>query len=167
MKNLFTAIILGIALASVSFAQADKSSKPRIAVIEFSDTTGAMLYEAKRQLQASIAFGMVKGHDFYVPDVRNTREATQGGGAAASIGKKLGVEYVLTGSVREYSTTTGKMTVRVELISVAYGKTKYSTEISEQSARPMTGNAGHAEMSAKVVKPLVQDLVSKLKALGL
>jgi hypothetical protein len=45
MKNLFTAIILGIALASVSFAQADKSSKPRIAVIEFSDTTGAMSYE--------------------------------------------------------------------------------------------------------------------------
>ena len=164
MKNLFTAIVLGIALASVSFAQADKSSKPRIAVIEFSDTTGVMSYEGKRQLQASIAFEMVKGRDFEVPDVRNTRFATQGGGTVVSIGKKLGVDYVLTGSVIEYSTTAGKMTVRTQLIKVATGKSVLSGDTDGQSTRPMTGNAGHAEMSAKVAKPLIQELVASIKA---
>jgi TolB-like protein len=167
MKNIFTAIILGIALAGVSFAQADKSTKPRIAVLEFADASGAMTAEAKRQLQASIAFELVKHGDFEVPDVRNTRAATQGGGTAASIGKKLGVEYVLTGSVIEYSTTTGRMTVRTQLIQVATGKVKLSGDTSEQSARPMTGNAGHAEMSAKVVKPLIQKLAASIKAADL
>ena len=167
MKNLFTAIILGIALVGVSFAQADKSSKPRIAVLEFSDTSGNMTAEAKRQLQSSIAFELVKGRDFEVPDVRQTRAATQGAGTAISIGKKLGADYVLTGSVVEYSTTEGRMTVRTQLVKVGTGHLVLSNDNSAQSTRPMTGNAGHAEMSAKVVKPLIQKLAATLKAAGL
>src|SRR5688572_25742967 len=102
MKNLFTAIALGIALAGVSFAQterADKSTKPRIAVIEFSDKSGTMTAEAKRQLQSSIAFALVKDREFEVPDVRQTRAATGiadvGTSTAVRIGKLLGVNYVL------------------------------------------------------------------------
>src|SRR5262245_39884084 len=102
MKNLLTAIILGIALAGVSFAQADKSSKPRIAVIEFTPGPNAssMTFEAKRHLQASISYSLAETRMFHVPDVRNTREATQsslpalnGEGStstAVKIGKLLG-----------------------------------------------------------------------------
>jgi TolB-like protein len=167
MKKLFTAIILGIALASVSFAQADKSSKPRIAVLEFSETTGAMSPEAKRQLQASIAFRLVKGHDFEVPDVRNTRYATQGGGSIVSIGKKVDAEYVLTGSVIEYSNTEGRMTLRTQLYSVATGKIVLSGDTTGVSTGKLNPNAGHAEMAAKVVKPTIEALVAKIKAAGL
>lgn len=167
MKNLFTAIILGIVLAGVSFAQADKSRKPRIAVIEFKDVSGTMSFEAKRHFQASIAFALVKNREFYVPDVRNTREATKAGGAAIGVGKELRVDYVLTGSVIEYSTTTGKMTVRMELLSVAYGKVKLTREISEQSTTPITGRSGHAEMAAKVAKPLIEKLKATLTSANL
>jgi len=75
MKNIFTALILGIVVAGVSLAQSDR---PRIAVVEFKDATGVMFYEAKRHLQASIAYELVKKRDSFVPDVRNTREATPG-----------------------------------------------------------------------------------------
>ena len=167
MKNLLTAIILGIALASVSFAQADKSSKPRIAVLEFSDASGVMTAEAKRQLQASIAFRLMKTNEFDVPDVRNTRAASQGGGTVASIGKKVGADYVLTGSVIEYSREAGRMTVRTQLISVATGKVKLSGDTSGQSPKPLNGSAGHTEMFAKVAKPMIEELVSKIRAAGL
>ena len=161
MKNLFTALILGLALAGVSLAQ---SGKPRIAVLEFSDATGAMSYEAKRQLQASISFELVKKREFEVPDVRNTREMTQGGGTATSIGKKLGVDYVMTGSVIEYSTTAGRMTVRTQLIEVATGKVKLSGDTTGQSVRAMPINSGHAAMSVMVAKPLIQKLTDSIRA---
>jgi TolB-like protein len=172
MKNLFTAIILGIALAGVSFAQADRSTKPRIAVIEFSTgpNASAMTAEAKRQLQASIAFALVKNREFEVPDVRNTRAATQGGGTAVSIGKKLGVDYVLTGTVTEYAPNPGgrgQMTVRTQLIKVGTGKVILSGDTTAESSGVMTSSAGHAEMSAKVVKPLIQKLKATLSAAGL
>ena len=170
MKNLFTAVILGLVLAGASFAQ---SSKPRIAVIEFSTGPNAsgMTAEAKRQLQASIAFELVKKREFDVPDVRNTRAATPGGDISTStavrIGKQLGVGYVLIGSVMEYSTTRGQMTVRTQVVDIATGQVRLSGETTGESSSPMTSNAGHAEMSAKVVKPLIQNLVSSIKALGL
>lgn len=166
MKNLFTVIILGMALASVSFAQSEKSSKPRIAVLEFSTGPNAavMTAEAKRQLQSSIAFELVKKREFEVPDVRNTRAAT---GTAAKIGKQLGASYVLMGSVMEYSTVDGRMTIRTQLIEVATGKVKLSDDWSAQSASAMSGKAGHAEMSLKVVKPLIQKLTASLKAADL
>ena len=167
MKNLFTAIVIGIALAGVSFAQADKSTKPRIAVIEFSDASGAMTAEAKRQLQSSIAFELVKKRDFDVPDVRNTRAVTSGPNvspsAAVKIGKLLGVNYVLIGSVTEYSTTAGQIVLRTQLIDVATGRAKLSGDTTGQSTSAMTRNAGHAEMSAKVVKPAIQKLTASIK----
>ena len=93
MKNLLTTIILGIALAGGSFAQS--SSKPRIAVLEFSTgpNASAMTAEAKRQLQSSIAFALVKKQDFEVPDVRNTRAATGSGdvGTSAAVRRERGI----------------------------------------------------------------------------
>ena len=172
MRNILTAIILGIAFASVGFAQAGTSSKPRIAVIEFKPEPKAssMSYEAKRLLQANIASAFMKTRVLDVPDVRNTRAATPGPdvspSAAVKIGKKLGVDYVLIGSVLEYSPNPlgrGQMVIRTQLVNVATGKVKVSGETTAQSAREMTISAGHAEMSAKVVKPLVEKLTATIK----
>ena len=190
MKSLFAAIILGIALATVSFAQtvskgptdpqrADKSTKPRIAVIEFSPGPNAssMTFEAKRHFQASIAFSLVNTRQFDVPDVRNTRAATQssldainGEGStstAVRIGKLLGVNYVLTGSVGEYNTHAGRAVVKARLIEVATGKVKYSGEVTQQSTSAITGRAGEAEMMTKVLKPYIASLTASIRAAGL
>jgi TolB-like protein len=169
MKNLFTAIILGIALAGVSFAQSDK---PRIAVIEFKPEAKAssMSHEAKRLLQANIASAFMKTRVIDVPDVRNTRALTPAPdvspAAALKIGKKLGVDYVLIGSVVEYTPNPfgrGQMAIRTQLVDVATGRVKVSGETSATSSGNMTGSAGHAEMSAKVVKPLVEKLTASIR----
>lgn len=181
MKNIFTAFILGIALASVSLAQASSkeaqraggSSKPRIAVVEFTPGPNAsgMTAEGKRQLQASIAFSLFETRRFDVVDVRNTRAATQadlsainGGSTAAAVkvGKLLGVNYVLTGTVTEYDTKGGQVTLKTRLIEVATGKVKYSGETTGQSTRAMTARAGVAEMMSKVVKPAIEKLTARL-----
>ena len=166
--KIFAAFILGVILAGTSMAQ---SGKPRVAVVEFKDATGVMTYEAKRQLQASITFEMVKNRDFEVPDVRNTRAATPGPDvsvpAAVKIGKQMNAGYVLIGTVTEYSATAGKMAVRTQLVNVANGKVVLSGETTGETARRMTPNAGHAEMSAKVVKPLIQKLFATLVAANL
>ena len=117
MKSIFTAVILGIALAGVAAAQGtvNGTAKAKIAVVEF--TPGAnvagMTAEAKRQLQASTAFALTETKRFEVVDVRNTRAASQADlaaingtatSAAVKLGKQLGVSYVLTGTVSEYDT---------------------------------------------------------------
>lgn len=167
MKKLFTAIILGIALAGVSMAQ----SKAKVAVVEF--TPGAyaagMTAEAKRQLQASIAFALTETKRFDVVDVRNTRSATNanlaaingdGTSAAVKAGKGLSVGYILTGTVTEYN-TKGSATIKARLIEVATGKVKYSGEITQQSTSAMR-TTGAAEMQTKVLKPAIEKLTDEL-----
>jgi hypothetical protein len=77
MKNLLTTIILGIVLAGVSLAQS--SSDVKAAVVEF--TPGAnvsgMTPEAKRQLQASLAFALKNSKKFDIVDVRWTRNESE------------------------------------------------------------------------------------------
>ncbi|MEQ1765213.1 MAG: hypothetical protein ABL984_18945 [Pyrinomonadaceae bacterium] len=174
-KNIFTAIILGIALASVSFAQGARSSAGvKTAVVEFTPGPNApgMTAEAKRHLQASIAASLNNTRRFDVYDVRHTRTASQpdlasvngtSTAAAVRVGKQLGVNYVVTGTVVEYN-TKGTGTIKFRVVEVATGKVKYSGEVSEQATMKMTGNAAAAEMQAKVLKPMVQKLTAALLA---
>ena len=178
MKNFFTAAILATVLAGISLAQTSSkggSSKARIAVVEFTPGPNAsgMTAEAKRQLQSSIAFSLFETRRFDVVDVRNTRAATQADlsainsgstAAAVKVGKQLGVSYVLTGTVAEYDTKGGQVTLKTRLIEVATGKVKFSGETSGQSASAMTARAGAAEMMSKVVKPAIERLTAKLTA---
>ena len=190
MKNFFTAIILGITFASASFAQnfslgtADLEpiglpNKTRIAVVEFTPGTNAsgMTAEAKRHLQASIAFSLFESGRFDVVDVRNTRSASQaslpsinGDGstaAAVKIGKQLGVGYILAGSVAEYNTKTGQFAMKTRLIEVATGRVKHSGQTTGQSGTAMSGRAGEAEMMSKVLKPAIKRLTADLVGLNL
>jgi hypothetical protein len=193
MKNLFTVIILGIALAGVSLAhtsseekagerQTGKAAGVRVAVIEFSPGPNAtgMTPEAKRQLQASLAFALVETDRFDIVDVRRTRAASQGdlaainGGsstaAAVKLGKELGVSYVLTGSVVEYTPKGadgfGLVILKTRLIEVATGKVKYAGETTQRSTSAMRTN-GAAEMQTKAMKPASEKLTMTLAGLKL
>lgn len=177
MKNIFTALILGIALAGISLAQGPSrgtSSKARTAVIEFTPGPNAagMTAEAKRQLQASTAFALMKSNRFDVVDVRWTRNESESDlaaingnastAAAVKVGKKLGVSYVLTGTVIEYN-TKGSATVRARLVEVATGKVRYSGEMTQRSTSEMR-TSGAVEMQTKVLKPYIEKLAADLAA---
>lgn len=193
MKNLFTAVILGIVFVGVSLAhtssekktgerQATKAAEAKVAVIEFSPGPNAsgMSPEAKRQLQASLAFALVESDRFDVVDVRRTRAASSsdlaainGGSvtaAAVKLGKQLGVSYVLTGTVVEYTPKGtdgfGRVILKTRLIEVATGKVKHAGETTQQSTSAMRTN-GAAEMQTKAMKPAIEKLTATLAGLGL
>ena len=193
MKNLFTVIIVVIALAGVSFAQisakekigkqiTDKTNAAKVAVIEFSPESNAsgMTAEAKRQLQASLAFALFESDRFDVVDVRRTRAASaddladiNGGSstvAAVKLGKQLGVSYVLTGTVAEYTPKGadgfGLVILKTRLIEVSTGKVKHAGETTQRSTSAMRTN-GAAEMQTKAVKPAIEKLTATLAELKL
>lgn len=183
MKNLLTAVILGIALAGAALAQTsskEKAVKPaevKLAVVEFSPGSNAsgMSAEAKRHLQAGIAAALEKTRKFDVADVRWTRNESQdnlaalNGGtstaAAVKLGKLLDVSYVLTGTVIEYTPKGadgfGTLVLKIRLIEVATGKIKHAGETTQQSTSEMR-TTGNAEMHAKTVMPAVKKLAAAI-----
>ena len=192
MKNLFTAVVLGVAFAGVSLAHtwseekagerhAGKAAEVKVAVMEFSPGPNAlgMTPEAKRQLQASLAFALVESDRFDVVDVRRTRAASaddlatlNGGSSAAAVklGKQLAVSYVLTGTVVEYTPkgadSFGLVILKTQLIEVATGKVKHAGETTQQSISAMRTN-GAAEMQTKAMKPAIEKLTATLAGLRL
>ena len=193
MKNLFTAVVLGIALAGISLAHASPEAqagehyapqavKVKVAVIEFSPGPNApgMTPEAKRHLQASLAFALFESDRFDVVDVRRTRAASQedlaaindgsSTAAAVKLGKLLGVNYVLTGIVAEYTPKGadgfGRVILKTRLIEVATGKVKHTGETTQRSTSEMRTN-GAAEMQTKAVKPAIEKLTATLAGLSL
>jgi TolB-like protein len=198
MKNIFVAVVLGIVLASVALAhassekniveektgeqQAAKAVAVKVAVIEFLPEPNAsgMTYEAKRQLQASLAFALFESHRFDVADVKRTRDASQGDlaainssastAAAVKLGKQLGVSYVLTGTVVEYTLKGadgfGRVILKTRLIEVATGKIKHAGETTQLTTSTMRTN-GAAEMQTKAIKPAIEKLTEALAGLRL
>jgi TolB-like protein len=179
MKKLFAAIGLGVVLTGAALAQTPskvstvKTGKTQMAVVEFTPGPNAsgMTAEAKRQLQASIAFRLMKTNQVHVVDVRHTRDASQADlaaingpstAAAVRVGKQLGVSYVLTGTVVEYN-TQGSATLKTRLVEVATGKAKHADEMAQQSTSKML-TGGDAEMMTKVLKPLILKLTDTLTA---
>jgi TolB-like protein len=175
-------VVLGLTTAAIaangdralSTAAAPKSARPRIAVLEFTPGTNAagMTYEAKRHLQASIAYSLASSGKFHVADVRNTREATQSdllelNGAASTdavvkAGQKLNVHFVLAGTITDYNTKTGHAILKTRLIDVDTGKVKHSAETIGQSTSEMSARAGEPEMMNKVLRPAIEKLTAGL-----
>jgi TolB-like protein len=172
MNKLFTSLVFGVMLAGVSLAQ-KQVGHTKAAVVEFTPGPNAsgMTAEAKRHLQASIAFSLEESLRFDIVDVRHTREASQGTlpavnndsstAAAVKVGKQLGVAYVLTGTVLEYTAKPGQAILRTRLVEVATGNVKYSGEIVQKATSPMR-TAGASEMQTKVLKPAVEKLTEAL-----
>ncbi len=173
MKNIFTAIVIGIALAGISYSQASTKG-PKTAVVEFSVAPGAssMTEQAKFGLHSQLSARLNNTRKFDVYDTRHTRRASQSDlaaingtstAAAVRIGKQLGVAFVVTGTVLEYDTKgTGK--VRARVVEVATGKVRYSGEVSETATMRMTGNGSAPEMQAKVMKPIIDKLTAAMTA---
>jgi TolB-like protein len=188
MKNLFRTIILGMAFAGVAFAQTSSKETPgnaaevKMAVVEFSPAAdfAGMTPEAKRQIQAAMAAALEKTRKFDIADVRWTRNESQdnlaalnGGGstaAAVRLGKKLGVRYVLTGSVEEYTIKGadgfGSLILKTRLIDVATGKVVHAVETTQRSTSKMS-TTGVAEMQAKTVMPAIKKLAAMIAELKL
>jgi TolB-like protein len=172
------ALVLGIASTGVSIAQS--SSKVKVAVTEFTPGPNApgMTVEARRHMQASLAFALFDTRRLDVVDVRRTRDASQadlatinGGSstaAAVRLGKQLGVSYVLTGTVEEYTPQGpdgfGRVRLRTRLIEVATGKVVHAGETTQRSTSAMrTTNA--AELHTKAVRPALESLAATLAGL--
>lgn len=185
MKKLFTVIILGIALAGASLAQTSKrenSAETKIAVVEYStgSNISGMTPEAKRQLQAGIASALEKSGKFDVTDVRWTRNESQdnlaalNGGtstaAAVKLGTRLGVSYVLTGNVTEYTLKDasgfGRIVFKSRLIEVATGKVVHTEETTQKSIEAMR-TTGVAEMHSRTVMPAIKKLSAIIAGLRL
>jgi curli biogenesis system outer membrane secretion channel CsgG len=130
-----------------------------------------MTAEGKRQLQTGIAASLANTRQFYVYDIRHTRTASQADlasinskastAAAGKLGKQLGVAYVLTGSVTEYTPkgadSHGSAAIDVRLIEVKTGKVKYAGDLSARSGKPMRTGA-QPEMQAYVWRPIIDQL---------
>lgn len=186
MKNFLTAVILGIALMGVSLAQTSSQEKtgerhpPKVAVVEFSPGPNAsgMTFEAKRHLQASLAFALHDSRRLHVIDVGWTRDASRSDlaaingdastAAAVKLGKQLGVSYVLTGTVVEYTPQGadgfGLVILRTRLIEVATGKVTHAGETTQRSTSAMRTN-GVAELHTKAVRPALEKLAATLVGL--
>lgn len=185
MKALTVSIVLCVASAGSALAQgqpresAGPLGKVDVAVVEFTPGANAsgMTAEAKRQLQASIAFSLTESDRFDVVDVRRTRAASRSAlsavnddastAAAVEVGRQLGVSYVLTGTVTEYTARGeggfGSATLRVRLVEVASGDVTYSGEIVQTGTSAMR-STGAAEMQTKVLNPAIEQLTAALVA---
>ena len=86
------------------------------------------------------------------------------------LGKQLGVSYVLTGTVAEYTPKGaddfGRVVLNTRLIEVATGKVKHAGETTQRSISAMRTN-GAAEMQTKAIKPAIEKLTAKLAELTL
>lgn len=181
MKNLLTAIVLGIVLAGVSLAQtSSKAAEVKMVVVEFSPGSNVeMTAEAKRQLQTGLAAALAKSSKVDVADVRHTRDASQenlaaingnSSTAAVKLGKKFDVKYVLTGTVTEYvpkdADGFGQVIFKTRLIEVATSKVVHTSETKQKSTGVMnTGSM--VEMHSKTVMPAVKKAAAEILELSL
>lgn len=177
------AVVLGLAPTT---ARAQNSSaagaKVRVAVVEFTPGPNAsgMTFEAKRHMQASLAFALYESRSFDVVDVRRTRATSQadlaainGGSSTAAVvrlGKQLGVSYVLTGTVEEYTPQGGdgfgRVLLKTRLVEVATGKVRHAGDTMQRSTSAMRTD-GAAEMQTKAMKPALEKLTATLAELRL
>lgn len=181
IQRIGIALMLGVAFAGVSFAQAPSTGQARVdmAVVEFTPRPSAsgMTYEAKRQLQATLAYELAQTRRVHVVDVRNTRSASQSDlesingsatAAAVKLGKQLRVAYVLTGTVEEYtpqgSDSFGRVVLKTRLVEVATGKVVHAQETVQRSTSKML-TSNPSEMHTRTVRPALEKLAATIAGL--
>lgn len=203
-----TVILLGFALLAVVLAPALASAadgKPRIAVLEFKNKADNQWWwhGGAEAAQDVFVTELVKSGKFRVVEreqlqaLMAEKSLTLSGdvdpSTAVKIGKLLGVNYLLTGSVTEYGTTDksahgrgiGKLpgfnvgkrsfvaAMNARLIDTSTGEVVWADEsrAEESSAKVSVGGFGGGvdddRMFDKVMKPCIQQLTSSLKAADL
>lgn len=188
MKNLFTAILLGMILVGVSFAQTRNRStsrqKPTLAVLEFGSQ--ASLPYWTWETSASFQRNLIKEltGSFAVAPAEETTAIVRGQTLtsaiflpateenAVKIGKLLGVNYVLFGEVTEFA--PGRFAIKTSLAKLKTHSTvviriDYFDETNPNAAKGAgTGTLTLTSSSANLVmKPVIQKLTASLKAADL
>jgi len=195
-----------LCIVAVSLASAEeKTTKPRIAVIEFKSKADNQwwYHNGASAMQDVFVTELVKSGKFRVMEreqlaalMEEKNLALSGDvdpSSAVKIGKLLGVNYLLTGSVTEYGVTdksahgsgvgrlpgfsAGKRTfvaaVNARLIDTSTGEIVWADEASaeESSTKVSVGGFGggvdDSRMFDKVMKPVIQQLTASIKAADL
>jgi curli biogenesis system outer membrane secretion channel CsgG len=191
---------------AVTMASAEeKSSKPRIAVIEFKNKADNQwwYHGGAEAMQDVFVTELVKSGKFRVVEreqlqaLMQEKNLTLSGdldpSTAVKMGKILGVNYLLTGSVTEYGVTdkgghgrgvgrlpgfsAGKRSfvaaVNARLIDTSTGEIAWADEASaeESSVKVSVGGFGGGvdddRMFDKVMKPVIQQLTASIKSADL
>jgi curli biogenesis system outer membrane secretion channel CsgG len=202
---LLSAALIAALLVPALAAAADKSTKPRIAVIEFKNKADNQWWYHGGAAAAQDVFvtELVKSGKFRVMEreqlaaLMDEKNLTLSGdvdpSSAIKVGKLLGVNYLLTGSVTEYGTTdkgahgpgVGGLpsfgvkkrsfvaAMNARLIDTSTGEVVWADEsrAEESSAKVSVGGFGGGvdddRMFDKVMKPCIQQLMASLKAADL
>jgi len=189
---------LVIVVASVAFA-ADKSSKPRLAVLEFKNKADNQwwYHGGAEAAQDVFVTELVKSGKYRVVEreqlaaLMQEKNLSLSGdvdpSTAVRIGKLLGVNYLLTGSVTEYGNTdvsgggfgvsAGKRkfvaAMNARLIDTSTGEIVWADEARAEEASikvnvfGVGGGVDDNRMFDKVMKPCIQQLTASLKAADL
>jgi curli biogenesis system outer membrane secretion channel CsgG len=193
--------LLGALVQPGSSAAADKSSKPRIAVIEFKNKADNQWWYHGGAAAAQDVFvtELVKSGKFRVVEreqlaaLMDEKNLSLSGDVdpktAVKLGKLLGLNYLLTGSVTEYGSSTkgahgpgigglpsfgvGKKgfvaALNARLIDTSTGEIVWADEArqEETSVKVQVGGFGGGvdddAMFDKVLKPCIQKLMASLK----
>lgn len=202
--TLCAALLLALAIPVLA-AKGDRSEKPRIAVLEFKNKADNQWWYHGGAAAAQDVFvtELVKSGKFRVVEreqlqaLMAEKNLTLSGDVdpktAVRIGKLLGVNYLLTGSVTEYGVTdkgahgsglgrlpgfsAGKRTfvaaLNARLIDTSTGEVSWADEArSEDSSIKVSvggfgGGVDDERMFDKVMKPCIQQLTASLKAADL
>lgn len=202
---LLCAALLGAVLVPALADAADKSTKPRIAVLEFKNKADNQWWYHGGAAAAQDVFvtELVKSGKFRVVEreqlaaLMDEKNLSLSGdvdpSTAVKVGKLLGVNYLLTGSVTEYGTTdksahgpgvgrlpgfgVGKRSfvaaMNARLIDTSTGEVVWADEAraEESSTKVSVGGFGGGvdddRMFDKVMKPCIQQLTASIKAADL
>ena len=189
---------LVLVVASVAFA-ADKSTKPRLAVLEFKNKADNQWWYSSGAAAAQDVFvtELVKSGKYRVVEreqlaaLMEEKNLTLSGdvdpATAVKVGKLLGVNYLLTGSVTEYGNTdvgghgfgvsAGKRkfvaAMNARLIDTSTGEVVWADEARAEEASVKVsvfgvgGGVDDNRMFDKVMKPVIQQLTASIKAADL
>jgi curli biogenesis system outer membrane secretion channel CsgG len=210
MKRVFSFTLCAVLLAALvvpvlANAAGDKAAKPRIAVLEFKNKADNQWWYHGGAAAAQDVFvtELVKSGKFRVVEreqlaaLMEEKHLSLSGDVdpktAVKIGKLLGVNYLLTGSVTEYGVTdkgahgsgigripgfsAGKRefvaALNARLIDTSTGEIAWADEAqkTESSVKVSVGGFGGGvddeRMFDKVMKPCIQQLTASLKAADL
>lgn len=186
LSVLITLIAITVQAASIEFRGAeDKSTNPRIAVLEFSTPfTGNDADKKSASLTAQSGFNteLVRSGKFRIVEREPLRAALSRENlplsgdidkeTAVKIGKILGVNYLLTGAVTEYGLIdkgahshgppTYGVTLKLTLINTSTGEVAWTGE--ERNIGPAIGRG---PLMARVMKPCIQKLTATIKSADL
>ena len=198
--------LVAAAIAPNLVSAADKSTKPRIAVIEFKNKADNQwwFHGGAEAAQDVFVTELVKSGKFRVVEREQLAALMQEKGltlsgdvdpsTAVKVGKLLGVNYLLTGSVTEYGAqkkgahgggfgglpgfnvgkTTFTAALNARLIDTSTGEIVWADEARSEDSHSnvdVGGFGGGVEnderMFDKVMKPCIQQLTASLKAADL